>query len=545
MSFAEKDLKIVGHVSGRSLEEITFIADEIDIEGVPQRIVLGEMYVCVDKRTKERFLLRVSGIGYGQKAEVMKQGARSYNEFYKAGSFNYVKESEETELWDVEDESELFIEAQCELVGFIDGNAQFGPPKHLPSYNSPVRKLDVRDLDFMSKFLGDIPFGNLRSGSDVYDIAVGLHTTMIPYHIGIFAKTGQGKSNFILRLIGGALESEGKVGMLLLEPHGEYKKALSRHPYSTGNLFTFEQHDEGTGRRLRISYGDLTITDLMNIRRQMQWSEPQERFLREAEEKLGKSWFDFLTRHPVTVDEAHASGNPIVAILKEEFPNTFDDTIRVTQSKLRRIKKAPFFTSDPTISDINEIMRLLDDGKVVLIDLVGLESSEELLLSTILTSKALKKRKKLFNRDKDKCESLPPISIVLEEAQRVLNRESNQDGNVFAGVCNEGRKFGVGLLPITQQPKNIDPKLMSQINTLFILGITDKRDFEALEEVAAKPIDKLRQEIRSLQPGEGIMTSPKSPFAVPIKVDYYDNYLKALKKEKKVVPSAKSFKGMV
>lgn len=536
---------IIGHISGRNLEEITFIADEIGVDGDSQRLVLGEMYVCVDKRSKERFLLRVSGIGYGQRPEIMKQTARSNNEFYKAGNFEYAKESEETEFWEIEDESELYNEAQCELVGFIDNNARFGPPKHLPSYNSPVRKLDIGDLDFMSKFLGDIPFGKLRSGSDVYDINVGLFASMVPFHIGIFAKTGQGKSNFIQRLIGGVLEKEGEVGVLLLEPHGEYKQNLSKHPNSTGNLVVFEQHAKSMGRQLRISTADLTVTDLMNIKQQMHWSEPQERFLREAEEKLGRSWFDFLTRYPVTLDEAHASGMPIVTVLKDEFLNTFEDTIRVTQSKLKRIRNAPFFTDDPTISDIKEILRLLDEGKVVLIDLVGLEFSQELLLSAILTSKALKKRKALYNKDREFCLSLPPISVVLEEAQNVLSRDSNKDGNVFVDVCNQGRKFGVGLLPIAQQPKKIDPQLMSQINTLFILGITDKKDFDALEEVAAKPIDKLRQEIRSLQAGEALMTSPKSPFAVPVVIDFYDDYIKTLKPKKITTPKKSSFEGMV
>jgi len=230
----------------------------------------------------------------------------------------------------------------------------------------------------------------------------------------------------------------------------------------------------------------------------------------------------------------------ITTVLKEHFPGTFEDTMQVTKSKLSRIKNAPFLTRDPNVSDIREILTMLDNGKIVLIDLVGLESAQELLVSTILASKALKRRKKVYNNNKAACESLPPIGILLEEAQRVLNKDANHDGNTFANICNEGRKFRVGLMPVTQQPKNIDANLMSQISTLFILLITDENDFEALKKVSAKPIDKLRQEIKGLQPGEAIISSPKSPFALPVKVDLYDDYIRELKK--KSITSNKSTK---
>jgi len=32
----------------------------------------------------------------------------------------------------------------------------------------------------------------------------------------------------------------------------------------------------------------------MNIKKQVNWTEPQERFMRDAEEKLGRDWFSFL-----------------------------------------------------------------------------------------------------------------------------------------------------------------------------------------------------------------------------------------------------------
>ena len=526
-------LKIIGHINGENLDKITFIANE-------QIIRLGEMFIAVDAKTKDRFLLRVSDISYGQNFAYRTESARAYNQLISA---NFEGEHlDYSRAYQDDRPEQKFLQVECEYVGFIDINNNFGPPKHIPSYDSPVRPISTEDLDFMSAFLGDIPIGKLRSGSDLLNIPVGFFVSQIPYHMGVFAKTGGGKSNFVQRLIGGVIEEKGLAGILLLEPHGEYKKELIKHPAARENMVIFDM--EGTERKLRISFSDLTVSDLMNIKKQMHWSEPQERFLREAAEVLGRDWFRFLVETPVSLDDVTEHGL-IPSVLKDQFRNTFEDTIRVTVSKLKRIKDASFLNRDPNSSDILEIMKLLDEGKVVLVDMVGLETTQELLLSTILASKTLKRRKKLYNKDRAYADSLPPVGVILEEAQRVLNRDSNNDGNVFANICNEGRKFGVGLIPITQQPKNVDSSLMSQINTIFILGISDKKDFDALEEVAAKPIDKLRFEIRALQPGEAIITSPKSPFAIPVKIDKYDDYIKNIKLKKSNTASKNSFRGML
>jgi DNA helicase HerA-like ATPase len=398
----------------------------------------------------------------------------------------------------------------------------------------------------MKEFLGDVPFGKLRSGSEVLNMDVGLFGELIAKHIGVFAQTGGGKSNTMQRLIGGIMETEGDYGMLLFEPHGEYVTTLKHHPYAKDQLVMFTQYGGSGARKLKISYTDLSVTDLMNIRKQMHWSEPQERFLREAEERLGDDWFRFVVETPVDEDDALAmTGAPSVSTLRDEFRNTFVDTIRVCKSKLGRLKGAPYLVRDPKVSDVDEIMSLLDMGKVVLIDMASLQSTEELLLSTILASKTLKRRKRLYIKDREYFDTLPPVSVVLEEAQRVLSKDGNNDGNVFAQICNEGRKFKTGLMAITQQPKIMDPILLSQFNTLFILSLSDEKDFDILSGISKKPIDKLRTEIKSLEPGEAIITSPKSPFAIPAKIDLYDNYIKNLKATKSKTPSKDSFRGMV
>lgn len=532
---------ILGHIFGDDLNEIQFVCDSIDEAGESIPVELGEILIINDPKNGDRYLARITNVKYGQKPDWMKEIARGHNRVAHANSFADEHEDPNT-IYRADRREQLYLTPQCELLGYINTAGKFLTPKKLPSYFSPVTKPTEDDFRFLEKYLGDIPFGNVRSGSTVVPVGAGLFGELLPKHIGVFAQTGGGKSNTMQVLIGSVMEQEGKYGMLLFEPHGEYIHTLKRHPYATSQLLCFSQ-DGKEGRQLRISYSDLTVNSLMNIRGQMRWSEPQERFMREAEGKYGDDWFRFVIETPVNMEEAAMMGIPVTSVLKNEFPNTFEDTIKVTKSKLQGIQHAPYF--DRSISDVNDIMSLLDEGKVVLIDMASLSGIQEILLSAILSNKLLSRRKSAYTRDREKFSKLPPVSIVLEEAQRVLGKDGDPGANIFAQICNEGRKFLTGLIAITQQPKLMDPVLISQFNTLIILSISDEKDFDILTGIAKKPLNKLRTEIRALMPGEAIITSPLSPFAMPVKIHLYDDYVATVKAKKSFTPKRSSFKGMV
>ncbi len=77
--------------------------------------------------------------------------------------------------------------------------------------------------------MGDIEIGYLRNGSRlVEEIPVALHSEAMDHHMGVFATTGMGKSNFMkvfaascMRL---AARGKSRFGLLIVDPHGEYLK---------------------------------------------------------------------------------------------------------------------------------------------------------------------------------------------------------------------------------------------------------------------------------------------------------------------------------
>jgi DNA helicase HerA-like ATPase len=150
----------------------------------------------------------------------------------------------------------------------------------------------------------------------------------------------------------------------------------------------------------------------------------------------------------------------------------------------------------------------------------------ELFLLSIISRYILNEYKK---DEKEGQESRKNCLITIEEAQRVLGAGSNTSR--FESIAREGRKFGVGLCAITQQPKLIDKQLLSQFNTLVVMGLGDRNDRRQLEESAKQDLSSLDIEIQTLEKGEAVVSTLDIPFPVPARIHRYEDYLRRLEKE--------------
>lgn len=452
--------KIAGRIFGKNLAEVTFVYDSIQPDGTPTPIELGQMLVIEDPIDNNRYIVRVTDIEYGQSVDWSRTIARDLNELY-GEDFSSEHENPD-DIYSADMRTQQFLQAVCEPLGIIGKNGNFVSPKRLPSYFSPVHKLTEEDLgeDLKSK-VGDLPIGRLRSGSDILNIPAGMFKKLLPYHIGVFAQTGGGKSNTMKVLLGAIMETLGEAGSLIFEPHGEYIQDLKRHPLAKDQLITFGQHvKKGESvRKIRVSYDDINVNSLMNVKDQLHWTDAQERFLREASYNHD-DWLKKILTLPVDdkelemrrAREAESEDGDVdlsfmetrEVTLKELFPDYKDDTLKAIRSKLRQVIEAPYVSEDASVSNVDEIITYLEDGKTVLIDMASLSGLHEILLSTILATKVLSKRRHMYATNRDYLEhEASSISIVMEEAQRVLGKNASPQ-SIFAQICNEGRKFKTG-----------------------------------------------------------------------------------------------------
>ena len=184
-----------------------------------------------------------------------------------------------------------------------------------------------------------------------------------------------------------------------------------------------------------------------------------------------------------------------------------------------------------TIADIgNE----LEDSKIVIIDTSSFSGSEEILIGSLISNEIFNRYKGYKTRGK--LNDKPVISVVLEEAPRVLGKEVLEKGpNIFSTIAREGRKFKIGLTAITQLPSLIPREILANINTKIILGIEMAPERQAIIESASQDLSEDQRNIASLDKGEAIVSSNFAKFAIPVKIPLFDDVVKEeLGKQKKL-----------
>src|SRR5207237_9199664 len=89
-----------------------------------------------------------------------------------------------------------------------------------------------------------------------------------------------------------------------------------------------------------------------------------------------------------------------------------------------------------------------------------------------------------------------PHLVVIEEEHVFIPKEEETDSKYFASkVAREGRKFGLGLVIVSQRPRGIDANILSQMGSLAVMRMIQQDDqahvSAASEALSRDLIDKL------------------------------------------------------
>lgn len=474
-------------------------------------VYVGDLLVAEDEQSAP-LLLRVTNIRFGLEGEPELAARMAGRMLTMEADGRY----DRAQFWD--SDTRLYKVGVGVPLGYVK-DGRFRKAKTIPAHFAKVRRAQEKDYAFLREDMGDVEVGYLRSGETVVEFPVGIKGDVsFPYHIGVFATTGMGKSN-LMRVLASSVMNTGRYGLLVVDPHGEYhdgggqrdKMGLSHHPLASRNLRVYATRAlKGSYAKLQVSAHEIEFSDLKQL---YEFSGPQAELLDSARHKFG----------PGYLAELHdKSPSEIMSVM----PAYQEGTIWVVKRRIERLFRTGLVHRDPKVSVTKNILGELHAGKVVLVDTGGLSEKEELLVNSVLARAIFDENKRLFAEDG--FEKVPPCLIVLEEAQRVLGKGGG--ANVFSQIAREGRKFKTGLCAITQQPKLVDREVLSQFNTLFIMGLSDKQDRETLKDSAKQDVASLENEIQTLMPGEVLITSPYAPFAIPAKVHLYEAYVERLSK---------------
>ena len=200
------------------------------------------------------------------------------------------------------------------------------------------------------------------------------------------------------------------------------------------------------------------------------------------------------------------------------------------------------FSANITEGDIIENFQR---GKLNIIDLSGFEVNQMIALVSYIAKQLLTKRilyakskRDLYHHDEkirssarntayqleSKFPALTkPIVMIVEEAHIYIPKNKETDASYWLGkIAREGRKFGVGLGIITQQPKKLNEDVLSQTNTKVILRIVEPEDQKYIQKASEDLGEDLVKDLASLGIGEAVITGTAIKLPAIVKIDRFD-----------------------
>jgi DNA helicase HerA-like ATPase len=114
-----------------------------------------------------------------------------------------------------------------------------------------------------------------------------------------------------------------------------------------------------------------------------------------------------------------------------------------------------------------------------------------------------------------------PVLFILEEAHRYLGasdsvRMAREAAN---RIAREGRKYGVGLMLVSQRPSELPETALSQVGTLVALRLTNSVDQGRVRSALPDAVAGLADALPSLRNGEAIISGEATRLPTRVRVD--------------------------
>ena len=354
----------------------------------------------------------------------------------------------------------------------------------------------------------------------------------------VFAQSGFGKTNLIKVLLYYTI-GDTSFGKLVFDLNGEYYSKTASGTIGLGdidddnirkNLLVYS--DRKVEKSPKFSYGGkvqinthkhMTVQDILSF--SAGFSEVMKSFLLYLDDNQVEGFIRNIDSYCESPQN-----------LYRDFPDFFgsrtagDDkkqdksarsTIMAIRKRIRHfIDEGGVHSSSSTM--IEDIFKALKDGKTVVVDLSLRDSVDASIISTMVVRKLFEDNKRNYTAAKDK--DIIRCIIAVEEAQNVLSDEQvRASSNPFVRIAKEGRKFGIGLIAITQRPSAISEEIRSQAENFFTFYMGNSDDMKALvrsninyEGVVSSFIQ------REPIPGNLYFVTSSHPFVIPVRVVEFD-----------------------
>ncbi len=342
------------------------------------------------------------------------------------------------------------------------------------------------------------------------------------YHIGIFGKTGSGKST-IAKMILLAYARHREMGILVVDPQGEFAKDLGATPAPAGFRLPMRELVENMGRRPQVYGVQDLVLDRWELFQQILFESPFfERLsmtkgenrriaaevlaegLRKAKVKLSelhtreafdKAW-NLLHQEKVQKQfyRSAPSRERVQEVLAETDPQAFyrDHWLPVTRL---------FQEGRPGAAKVEAViaglLRPRGNGRGLYVIDLSPEQGEDagILWNETIQSLIIKRLLEELNRQARRAyetgESLNTL-VVIDEAHRLAPRRlPEEDADAVHGVrrilvdaARTTRKYGLGWMFISQTLYSLDVEILQQLRIMFFgFGLALGQEYQALRQL--------------------------------------------------------------
>lgn len=375
------------------------------------------------------------------------------------------------------------------VIGYRDGQGRVVVPRTPFSAGATVR---LADEDLVASILG--LEGGQKGGAYIghvkgSQIPVHLNLNLLAQkHLSVLAKTGAGKSY----TVGVILEEflNHKVPLVILDPHGEYSSLRSpnmeekeldamvrfgvrpKQFQAQIREYAIDTHLNPDAERLRLEGLNLEAREIVDIL-PTRLSGGQVGVLYQAVKDVQDHSPSYTLRDvmdAVGLNKSNAKWNVLNALEALEATGLF------------HIKGTP-------------VKDLVRPGKCTIINLKGVGPDIQEVVAARLTAMLWSARKK---------NQVPPHILVVEEAHNFCPERgvgTAVSGPVLRTVASEGRKFGMGLVIISQRPAKVDKNVLSQCNTQLVLKVTNPNDLKAIVSSVEGITNQTADEVQRLNVG--------------------------------------------
>lgn len=362
-----------------------------------------------------------------------------------------------------------------------------------------------------------LPIGTLIARSDV-PVAISAER-VVARHMAILAMTGGGKTVAARRILRELIEQG--YPLLIFDPHGDY-------------IGLWEKRELFPDTEVRLFYPHLVmaeenraIVEMLIAKMTTGLTEPQSEYMHWSMEQetpeAGDSVIGYIKRLLAHIErDLHHDGG----VHKKSTKYATRRSLRLVAAHLEKMEASnerlrklhPSLEFEQLPDPYEQPDEIIHPRQVSILYLGGYDHLTQSTIVSLLMESLFAHRAELSDR-------IAPFLSVVEEAHNYIpsSREGTEDTPSLATlrkVVTEGRKFGVGLLLVTQRPSRVDETILAQCNSFLVLRLVNPKDQAFVRSVMENLSESDARMLPGFGPGQGIISGQAVRFPLLVRINF-------------------------